>query len=343
MDHHLIITIDYEIFGNGQGCLNHCLLDPADQMMKIASRFNAPLTFFVEALEFMAMERYEGETRVRQQLGRAVRNAGHDAQLHLHPQWWEAERGKDGGWKLNMSRWRIGDLESSLIADMVASGKSWLKEVVDSPGYECIAFRAGGWCIQPAKNVLPVLRAKGIRIDSTVAPGFWNASPDEWCDFREAPALPYWSVDRDVCKVAKSELLEVPITTGHIGPLRHLRSLFLARSGDALAPGCTGCYKGADGPFGRALGKLSKLARLGHVMLDISTMSADVLIDLTRKWLKRHASHVEKVIPVVAIAHTKNFTPASQAAMAAYFNWAKGEGLTFSTFGRWLEAQHDGN
>ncbi len=40
----------------------------------------------------------------------------------------------------------------------------------------------------------------------------------------------------------------------------------------------------------------------------------------------------------MAIAHTKNFTVASERNMSEYLAWAKNEGMIFSTYGQWLEA-----
>jgi hypothetical protein len=74
-------------------------------------------------------------------------------------------------------------------------------------------------------------------------------------------------------------------------------------------------------------------------MLDVSTMPADMLIEITRQWILRFGED-ESPIPLVAIAHTKNFSPASEQNMAAYMAWAKGEGMIFSTFGQWLDTVH---
>lgn len=333
--HHLILTVDYEIFGNGHGCLTHCVLDPAELMMRIAEGFDARLTFFVEALEFMAMERYEGDRDVRKQLRRAV-NAGHDTQLHLHPQWWEAGR-ENTGWKLEIERWRIGDLESSLVAAMVAAGKSWLEQAVDSSTCECVAFRAGGWCIQPSESVVQALTNFGFLVDSTVAPGFRNPSRGEWHDFRNVPDLPWWRVSGDVCQESEDgKLIEVPIVTSRIDRLKHLSAVKRHRAvNGGLAEGCVGNYQGPDGSSGRINAIASKLLRLGLVMLDFSSMPTEILIAITEQWISHHES-TGIPVPIVAIAHTKNFTPASADHFAAYLAWARSNGITFSTYGGWL-------
>ncbi|MGN7612553.1 hypothetical protein ACQZV8_10765 [Magnetococcales bacterium HHB-1] len=337
---HLIVTVDYEIFGNGSGCLKRCIIEPTKKMMHIAEPFSMPLTLFVEALELMAMEKVGTPhiQAVRQQLSQAV-TQHHDLQLHLHPQWINAAQDSQQIWKLHMDKWRIGDLDVSEIQHIVKEGKQWLEKITTTvPGRSVNVFRAGGWCIQPAKNLLSVLLQQGFKIDSTVAPGFWNLSRGEWIDFRHAPEHPFWSIDQDVCTVSPSKLLEIPIATGRITKMQHLAMLLEQRqkANHGLAPHCAGSYHGPNNRWQSLLGKLSKLSKIGHVMLDLSTMPADILIQITKQWIERF-SHQSPSLPLVAIAHTKNFTHDSEKAMMTYLTWAKAQGILFSTYGQWLE------
>ncbi len=335
----MILTVDYEVFGNGTGCINPCVLEPAERISQIAKRYSAPITFFVEALEFQAMETHLACDRVREQLAAFLEDR-HDIQLHIHPQWSSAVRIEER-WRLDMERWRIGDLPYDEVFAMLAEGKSWLEELAAQAdrNYRCIAFRAGGWCIQPSGFVVTALLDLGFAIESTVAPGFRNARPGEWCDFRRTPAASHWKTRGDVCNSESGGIIEVPIVTGTIDPLRHLKAVQRARSQNGgFAPGCKGSYLGADGFIGRVKGKASRLAGLGRVMLDLSTMPADVLIEITGQWLEKHSQDAIAPLPLVAIAHTKNFTRSSESAMAEYLAWAKTAGVKFSTYGGWLES-----
>ncbi len=335
---HLILTVDYEVFGNGLGCISHCVLDPAERIMRIAEDFSAPITFFVDTTEFMAMENGLREERPGIQIMQAV-SRGHDAQLHIHPQWADATYDrKTATWKVDEKRWRIGDLPWDQVHSLIQEGKNWLETKVSSAGFLCIAFRAGGWCIQPAKTVLNALQDSGFKIDSTVAPGFWNGSRLEWNDFRQVPRLPFWPVQEDVCKAEPVGILEVPIATGRIDRIRHFRAWRESRKiQGGFAPNCRGSYQIADDRlFERIRGKGSKLMRLGQVMLDLSTMPADILIEVTQQWINSHEGVSEIPLPIVAIAHTKNFTEASENALRVYLDWVKRSGLRFSTFQEWL-------
>lgn len=339
---HLILTVDYEIFGNGLGCVDSCVTNPAERLARLCETYNAPLTFFVEVLEFIAMEkdirtRQYAEAVIGQLKGLVCK--GHDAQLHLHPQFVNAEW--DGKiWKVS-DKWRCGDLSEEEILRLVVQGKAWLQErVFDSPeGNQCLAFRAGGWCIQPSQLVLKALHQAAFLIDSTVAPGLQNSTPGEWCEFRRAPKKAWWRISKDVCLEAEEgKLFEVPIVTGKIAPWAHLSAIRKHKKDNGgLAEGCVGNYMGPGGAAGRINTIVSKLFSLGRVMLDFSTMPAHVMIAVTKYWIDQHETEVNRPLPIVAIAHTKNFTEASEQHLADYLSWARDQGLQYSTYGKWLE------
>lgn len=344
---HLLLTIDYELFGNGSGSIASCVVEPADCMIAIAREHQAFLTFFVEVLEMSAIEQQEknrkGTFTVKKQLINAIER-GHDAQLHLHPQWSKAKLLTQGAWDLNMSRRRISDLTNKEITRLLLKGKNWLESLLTpiNNSYSCYVFRAGGWCIQPSSSTIECLQKTGFLIDSTVAPYFFNTTKSEWSDFRDTPVDPCWKADSDVCTATKSGIWEMPIATGKISRFRHLVAFKYARNSknSGMAPGCIGSYQGPDSKLQTLQGKITKIMRLGHVMLDLSTMPPDVLIDITKQWLDKHQGSIIPT-PIVAIAHTKNFTENSAKALNAYLEWATANDIVFSSYAKWLEAIND--
>ena len=331
----LIISVDHEVFGNGSGCLDACVRRPVDRMLSVAEKFSAPLTFFVEALEFEAMQEagIDGIDSVITQLTLAYK-AGHDIQLHIHPQWDGAVYdGKD--WRVNEKYWRIGDIDDKRLIRLLKQGKSWLERQLSSdfPEYECLAFRAGGWCIQPSDAVIKALLQLGFQIDSTVAPGLQNLAAGEWADFRDVPDQPYWRTNGDVCREANSGLWEIPILTGKVGRLRHLQAVKKCRSfgSNGMASGCVGSYQGASSRLQAWRGKFGKLMSSGNVMLDFSTMPTDILVQITRDWMAKYRTQ-SSYLPLVGIAHTKNFTDYSEKNMNEYLQWAIDEGIACSTY-----------
>jgi len=343
MKPHLILTVDYEVFGNGQGCLQRCVVEPALRLLQVAEQHSAPITFFAEAAELMAMQREIGDVAVREvksQLASAVA-AGHDVQLHLHPQWTDARRRQDGGWNLDYGRWRIGDLAEEDTDALIATGKSWLDDVAfaKSPGRGCNAFRAGSWCIQPSERVVHSLKRHGFVVESTVVPGMRRSAPSEWSDFRVVPELPFWPVDGDVCVASNSGLWEVPIASGRVGRLEQLSAELQARDtvNSRFAPGCEGSYSiRTVGVLDRAAAHFRKLLDLGLAKLDFSTLPTETLVALTKDWTGRFSQY--QPTPIVAIAHTKNWTERSSSHLTRYLTWAREAGIQFSTYSGWLES-----
>jgi len=343
--HHLILTVDYELFGDGSGCFEHCVVNPAAQMASISDACDAPLTVFAEVLEIDAALKHggavaKGAEGAERQLVELWKQ-GHDVQLHIHPQWIGARH--DGEtWQLDMKRWRCGSLTAREFQDAVEYGVEWLSHRLGSSAakrYACVAFRAGGWCVQGAPELLQTLKSCGIRLESSVAPGLYSNAPGAWFDFRNAPARAWWPVEDDVLRVTHSSdsLLEVPILTGRYARLAHLRELVARRRAPTLATGCRGGYAGPAGERGRIMYKLDRVAALGQTMLDLSTLPAARMIALVEQWLELHAD-ASTPVPLVAIGHTKNFTRASAREFEAFLGWASRRAdIQFSTFGRWLQ------
>ncbi|MBL3528745.1 MAG: hypothetical protein JMN27_11245 [gamma proteobacterium endosymbiont of Lamellibrachia anaximandri] len=338
----LILTVDYEVFGDGSGQPRPCVLGSTERILAIAESRGVPLTLFVEALEFAAMERepacHAQSDAVRLQLTEALAR-GHDLQLHLHPQWWDAKLDPAGSWQLDLSRWRIGDLPFQEVAGLLEQGKVWLEELgrQQRPDYRCIAFRAGGWCIQPSALVLAALSDQGILIDSSVAPGLRNATAGEWSDFRDVPDLPFWNADQDLAAPVSRGVWEFPILTGRVARMDHLKALRKA----GLAEGCQGSYRGPGGIAARILGRLSRLRQLGMVMLDFSTLPAPQLIEITRQWCEHFAGGPVS-LPLAAIGHSKNFTASSERALTEYLDWINGQGIVGTTYPDALESISSG-
>ena len=51
-----IFTIDYEIYGNGEGSLRELVYEPAQKLISVFNRWNARFVSFVEAAEFQMIE-----------------------------------------------------------------------------------------------------------------------------------------------------------------------------------------------------------------------------------------------------------------------------------------------
>ncbi len=342
MKSHLILSLDYEIFGDGSGCLQHCLINPAQECLSITDKYGARQSFFVDALEFAcfraAANQNGADVKLKQEYQALetqlidMCKGNHNVQLHLHPQWLSAQ-GKPGLWKLDYSKWRIGDLNEQDIKDSICQGLAYLQDL----GFSQVnVFRAGGWAIQPSEHVVEHLLANQVIMDSTVAPGLFSLAKGDWFNFSKAPKKPFWYVSEDVCQEnPRGQLLEVPILTQFIGRRSHVKALKEQRRQASFPAGCHGTYGNPNNKWQSLKHKFSRIANIGTSMLDFSTMPGWALIETTEKYMENFKDF-DGPLPLVAIGHNKNFTAWSADNLAEFLAWAeKNPEIEMSDYQSW--------
>lgn len=239
----LLLTADYEIFGDGGGCVQKCLIQPSERLMKICESVGARITFFVDVCEYWAFrscedagilpEGYCPGTWIETQIKDALKR-GHDIQLHIHPQWIEHKYVSPVKWEVNLNYWRLpfvsggyGDRNNpTSLLGLFTMGRKTLEDLLKPicHSYTCRAFRAGAWCIQPEFEVLRAMNEAGLWYDTTVAPMLKTNNGLTYFDFSNAPLhLPYWKI-KDRIDVANDNgnIIEVPIFTCDVWPLRRI-------------------------------------------------------------------------------------------------------------------------
>ncbi len=192
---HLILSLDYEVFGNGAGDVMRDVVQPTRRLLDLCEKHGAKMTIMFEVGEYWAFERYD--SRLRPDLGYSpcavmktqaaeAMERGHDVQLHLHPQWVGA--GYDQGvWKLRHSCWRLADLpdgmgseeQATSITGVLSRGKQTLEDLLKpvKADYECVCFRAGGFLAQPSRDIIRAMKRVGLRADSSVVKGYRTDRP----------------------------------------------------------------------------------------------------------------------------------------------------------------------
>lgn len=236
----ICITADHELFfGQNYASEEAVLIRPTYRLMKVLEEFNIPLCLMTDVC---SINKYRESNitkcyvpMIERQLCYALEN-GHDVQLHIHPHWLNSEY-TDGQWKFNYANYRLHSLGFDLDSEqggrrIIADGKRYLedllKPVLDS--YKCVAFRAGGWCIQPEKEFLEALLAEDIRIETTVYNGGFSNTGHQFFDFRHLPNKPNWWIDPQKglgyeAKRSDGCLLEVAIGSYGFLPLVGLKKL----------------------------------------------------------------------------------------------------------------------
>lgn len=216
----LIISNDWELYGDGSGDYFEIQHQPLRDLLDVAESHGVKITVLADICQQWAHKKIRNQYPWAGEIADAwesmlieVIRRGCDVQLHLHPQWLAAEY-ENNRWHLDMDHWAISSLRSDVMEKILADGKNYLEKLFKpiAPEYKCIAFRAGAYCIEPSENVIRNLLKVGILCDTSVTKGL--KQKDNY-DFSDAFSnhMP-WFADSTAIKYRSSNnsgLLEIPI------------------------------------------------------------------------------------------------------------------------------------
>jgi hypothetical protein len=115
------------------------------------------------------------------------------------------------------NKYKLPDFTSEEIKDIVGRYKSVLEDI---SGSNILAFRAGGWSMQPFSKIQNAFKQHDIKIDSTVFKNGFYASKNQFFDFRQAPNKTKWKFDDDPCiETNQGYFTEFPIASFKLSPL----------------------------------------------------------------------------------------------------------------------------
>ena len=223
MNPQILLSLDYELFfGHQTGTVERCLIHPTQELAEVARRHGARLSLFVDALY---LQRLSDEAHrfpslqldfdtIRRQLV-ALREEGHDIQLHIHPHWLDSFFNGEQ-WRLDTSRYKLHDFPAAQVTTMIGSAKELLANLT---GDTIFAFRAGGWCLQPFPQIAPSLLKHSIWLDSTVFAGGISDDKERWFDFSSAPEKDFWRFSEDPTNEdTHGHFVEMPISAMRVTP-----------------------------------------------------------------------------------------------------------------------------
>lgn len=220
----ICLTFDYELFlGKNNASYQEILFLPTENIMNTLSDLNVSGTFFADVCSVYAHKQLgdvEYCDNFKSQIIDLIRH-GQDVQLHLHTNWLDAEI-VDGKIVPGKEAYRIHSLgftSDGRAKEVIRNGKDYLERACLSVNsdYKCIAYRAGGFSVQPEKELFEALIENGIMIDSSVVPHM-KADTVNYFDFRKVPNRMNWWIDpsRGISEeAAKGDktIYEVPIAT----------------------------------------------------------------------------------------------------------------------------------
>lgn len=236
----ICFTADHELFfGENKVSEEKVFIQPTYKLMEILEYFNIPLNLMTDVCSILRYRELKLDSSYPELMEEQLRQAiarGHDVQLHIHPHWLTSEY-KDGKWLFDKDSYRLHSFgfnqnDPQCAQKIIAYGKKYLTDLLTpiDPAYKCIAFRAGGWCIQPEKEILEALIKENIRIDTTVYYGGYNSNPIKYYDFRNVPQKANWWIDPQKglnyeAKSGQGNLFEVPIGSYNYLPLLAIKRM----------------------------------------------------------------------------------------------------------------------
>lgn len=221
----VILTFDYELFfGDKSGTVKKTLIEPTEKLMHAMENVGFRGTFFIDYPMLVCLKK-QNDVRcvddlmsIENQIRDMVRR-GHRIELHIHPHWWDAKYNGDGTWDFaDFRHYSLNSFSEDKIVDMFKEGVDLLTNIARQvdPFYKIVAFRAGGWAVQPFDSIKKAMHRVGLRMDSSVMPKRAIKCDYSSCDFLEAPDpnCGYYHFNNDVCIEAEGgDFIEIPITS----------------------------------------------------------------------------------------------------------------------------------
>lgn len=318
-----VFTIDYEIYGNGEGSLRELVYEPAERLMATFRKWKAHFVAFVEVAELEMIEAKgtdEAIDLVKRQIQDFYRE-GFELGLHLHPQWCNAQY-ENGRWQLDYSEYNLCTLPRERILQIVDRSIAYFREVLGMADFTPLSFRAGNWLFQPTRTTANVLAERGIKVDSSVFKG--GLQYQHKLDYRRAQRNGYyWTfADRVEIPDPQGALLEVPIYTRMVPFWKMVTTKRIGLQQKRIS-GSRGSNK--------RLSRLLDLIRFRYPLkFDFCRMTINELTDFVDKVIHEDQKAPKTFKPIVAIGHTKDLVDFE--TVEKFLDYLQRKGIPVSTF-----------
>lgn len=336
----ILLAYDHELpLGGLNTTFDEALFAPTRELMAVANDEGVPVNLFSDVLSAIRL----GETgnhdyreAFEHQLTRAL-VLGHDVQLHLHPHWLETtmqnKRFVHTG-KFALADYS-GDEKQGDINGIVERGVKYLNKVCGAvkEDYRCVAYRAGGYNLAPkTPEILHALHHQGIRIESSINPGFYYRSALSTIDYQHMPVRSHWTMPLGGPLNAEAEegLHEIIIAgrpAGFVTNVQHLlrkrkRVLQAVNNGATIHSGKT-----------RLIDKLRFVFSTRMLGFDLHTLDTVDLMKILQYNVHRYGK--EDTIWLSTLSHPKNMGSAHRTLMRDFIRAARreyGNDIEFVTY-----------
>lgn len=218
----IILSFDYELFfGDKSGTVQKSLIEPTNELLDALDSVGFKGNFFVDYLMLKYLkktntERTQADYKLILDQLKTMIYRGHRIELHIHPHWVDAKYNGDGTWDFSeFHHYSLNNFSEEEIEEMFIEGTNILNQIARevNPDYKVVAFRAGGWAIQPFTKLKKGFNKAGLIIDSSPCKGFLINELHSFCDFRNLPDKEKYHFEDDICKEEeRGQFLCIPIT-----------------------------------------------------------------------------------------------------------------------------------
>jgi hypothetical protein len=223
---YILYSADYELFLGGNYCDEiEVLIEPTNDILNLFDRLNIPITLFADVFSFLRYREHNMYTfpeNAENQLKDAIRR-GHDVQSHVHPHW-NYTRIDGRKYTVSGDYFLLGKLDDdpsklyAKIRNLLLTSRNYLEDLLGQvdTDYTCIAFRAGGYGLQPNPvTVIKALHDSGFIIDSSVVPGFVLRNKVNDVDFTHTPKMANYYLETDLTVPSENNqgIFEIPLAS----------------------------------------------------------------------------------------------------------------------------------
>lgn len=331
---YLALVDDWELSGNGSGDVEALQLRPMRELVGIYNSHGIRGSFNAEVMQQLSFRKFqEAHPELKERADAwdaAVQETfrqGHDIQLHVHPQWMNAEY-ENGAWRLT-SDWSILNYEPQVAFEMMSAGKAYLENLLRpiDPKYRCVSFRSGSWCIAPSTHMLGLLVKLGVVFDMSIVGGVRYETRNIQLDYTncEETFLPYYPLMTDARKVSDKPEKIICLPTNHFYGSRrqvfkHHLTQALKKVRQRLAPAPAKSNARSVAAYGHEWAQtahasvLTRIYEKGivpylkgkHLISDIAQLDYALLKEMLQSIRRRAERSGLKDVPVILENHTKD-------------------------------------
>ncbi len=330
---HLALVDDWELSGNGSGDIRQLQFEPLRRLVAIYNRLGIHGSFNAEVMQQLTFRQHGDQHKELKVLAdewdetvRETYRQGHDIQLHIHPQWQNAEY-QDGRWKLTAD-WSILNYSREEARHMLQRGKEYLENLLKDvdPNYRCVSFRSGAWCIAPSPHMLELLVELGIVFDMSIVGGVKYDTRNIKLDYTECEEdfLPYYPVMTDARRVSDTAepIICVPTNCFYASRrqvFQHHLDKAVGKIRSKIAGPTTSSNNGRsveaygeewaqiDSPVKRIYRKgIVPYLKGKHTISDLAQLDFPLMVEMLDSIRKRSRASGLSDVPVVLENHTKD-------------------------------------